>query len=308
MQAANAYDNEPKLSLVLIIGGIAVFGLALGLSRGFPAGSPVPFGLPVRFVHQLGVVAISAGFLWWIGAKGRHISFSLLWRLEIVIAATGAFILMVLPGAATEIAVAIVNIADTLMLCVLFITAQDVARHSSLHPFVIFGGAWAARVLSRSLGRTVVFALSPMTQSESAVLGVIVFALSLSMVCLLTDNLPRTHKLFIYDDESGEAAASRTASGPAAYETESEGSTAANAAVASSDEQVREWLRTKHGLTAREIDVALLIARGRSKTFIANELFISENTVRTHSKNVYAKLGIHSREELISLFENRTHS
>lgn len=304
--ASRPYDNEPRLSLALIIGGIAVFGLALGLSRGFPAGSPVPFGLPVRFVHQLGVVAISAGFMWWIGAKGRHISFSLLWRLEIVIAATGAFILMVLPGAATEIAVAIVNIADTLMLCVLFITAQDVARHSSLHPFVIFGGAWAARVLSRNLGRTVVFALSPMTQSESTVLGIIVFALSLSMVCLLTDNLPRTRKLFIYDDESGEAAASHTASGPAAYETESEGSTAANAAVASSDEQVREWLRTKHGLTAREIDVALLIARGRSKTFIADELFISENTVRTHSKNVYAKLGIHSREELISLFENRT--
>ena len=305
--ASRPYDNEPKLSLALIIGGIAVFGLALGLSRGFPAGSPVPFGLPVRFVHQLGVVAISAGFLWWIGAKGRHISFSLLWRLEIVIATIGAFILMVLPGAATEIAVAIVNIADTLMLCVLFITAQDVARHSSLHPFVIFGGAWAARVLSRNLGRTVVFALSPMTQSESAVLGFIVFALSLSMVCLLTDNLPRTRKLFIYDDESGEAAASRTASGPAAYETKSEGSTAANVAVASSDEQVREWLRTKHGLTAREIDVALLIARGRSKTFIADELFISENTVRTHSKNVYTKLGIHSREELISLFENRTH-
>lgn len=304
--ASRPYDNEPKLSLALIIGGIAVFGLALGLSRGFPAGSPVPFGLPVRFVHQLGVVAISAGFLWWIGAKGRHISFSLLWRLEIVIAAIGAFILMVLPGAATEIAVAIVNIADTLMLCVLFITAQDVARHSSLHPFVIFGGAWAARVLSRNLGRTVVFALSPMTQSESAVLGIIVFALSLSMVCLLTDNLPRTRKLFIYDDESGEAAASHTASGPAAYETESEGSTAANAAAASSDEQVREWLRAKHGLTAREIDVALLIARGRSKTFIANELFISENTVRTHSKNVYTKLGIHSREELISFFENRT--
>lgn len=37
---SHPYDNEPKLSLVLIIGGIAVFGLALGLSRGFPAGSP----------------------------------------------------------------------------------------------------------------------------------------------------------------------------------------------------------------------------------------------------------------------------
>ena len=238
--------------------------------------------------------------------KGRRISFSLLWRIEIMIAAVGAFVLMALPGTATEVAVAIINIADSLMLCVLFVTAQDVARHSSMHPYVIFGGAWAARVLSRDFGRTIVFALSPMTISESVTLGFIVFALSLSMVCLLTDNLPRTRKLFIYDDESGEAAASKTTSDSAPFATESEGSTAANAAAASSDEQVRGWLRTKHGLTAREIDVALLIARGRSKTFIADELFISENTVRTHSKNVYAKLGIHSREELISLFENRT--
>lgn len=373
--AEHPYDDEPKLSLALIIGGIAVFGLALGLSRGFPAGSPVPFELPVRLVHQLGVVAISAGFLWWIGVKGRRISFSLLWRIEIMIAAVGAFVLMALPGTATEVAVAIINIADSLMLCVLFVTAQDVARHSSMHPYVIFGGAWAARVLSRDFGRTIVFALSPMTISESVTLGFIVFALSLSMVCLLSDNLPRTRKLFTYDDDAKPEApdntvvanrshkqaahsessieqapanaqaaqSSETASGNtsankskrnasearAAQGTESEApGDAPNEASsiaggeqaqlpnhpaaaqpeqpqANPDQQVRDWLRTEHGLTAREIDVALLIAHGRSKTFIANELFISENTVRTHSKNVYAKLGIHSREELISLFENR---
>ncbi|MEI2998776.1 MAG: hypothetical protein V8T51_06040 [Senegalimassilia faecalis] len=80
--------------------------------------------------------------------KGRRISFSLLWRIEIMIAAVGAFLLMALPGTATEVAVAIINIADSLMLCVLFVTAQSVARHSSMHPYVIFGGAWAAHVVS----------------------------------------------------------------------------------------------------------------------------------------------------------------
>ena len=51
--------------------------------------------------------------------------------------------------------------------------------------------------------------------------------------------------------------------------------------------------------------MALLIAQGRSKAYIAEALFLSENTVRTHAKNVYAKLGVHSKQELIDLAQNR---
>ena len=62
-------------------------------------------------------------------------------------------------------------------------------------------------------------------------------------------------------------------------------------------------LATVFGLTARESEIMELIAKGRSKKYIASDLFISENTVRMHAKNVYAKLGVHSRQELISLVE-----
>ena len=47
-----------------------------------------------------------------------------------------------------------------------------------------------------------------------------------------------------------------------------------------------------------ETEVCELIARGRSVAAIAEELFVSENTVRTHSKHIYTKLDIHSRQEL----------
>ena len=57
-------------------------------------------------------------------------------------------------------------------------------------------------------------------------------------------------------------------------------------------------LKRDFGLSARETEVCELIARGRSVAAIADELFISENTVRTHSKHIYAKLDIHSRQEL----------
>ena len=57
-------------------------------------------------------------------------------------------------------------------------------------------------------------------------------------------------------------------------------------------------------LSLRESEVMELIARGRTVSAIAELLFISENTVRTHSKKVYTKMQIHSKNELINLLES----
>lgn len=46
----------------------------------------------------------------------------------------------------------------------------------------------------------------------------------------------------------------------------------------------------------------LQFVRGRSASFIAGEPVCSPATVRTHIKNIYAKLGVHSKQELIALF------
>lgn len=52
-------------------------------------------------------------------------------------------------------------------------------------------------------------------------------------------------------------------------------------------------------LTEREVQVLRLVARGMSNRDIAGELFISENTVKNHVRNILDKLQLHSRMEAV---------
>ncbi len=56
-------------------------------------------------------------------------------------------------------------------------------------------------------------------------------------------------------------------------------------------------------VSPREFDVVLLAYRGYSSRNIARQLAVSESTVKTHLTHVYRKLGIHSRQDLISLID-----
>jgi DNA-binding CsgD family transcriptional regulator len=63
-------------------------------------------------------------------------------------------------------------------------------------------------------------------------------------------------------------------------------------------------LARAHGLSVREQEVVLAIARGDSTAEIEAEMFVSTHTVRDHVKSALAKVGVGSRSELVAtLFE-----
>ena len=47
-----------------------------------------------------------------------------------------------------------------------------------------------------------------------------------------------------------------------------------------------------------------LLAKGRSTAYIQDKLYISPHTVKSHTYKIYRKLGVSSREELLTLVEN----
>ena len=56
----------------------------------------------------------------------------------------------------------------------------------------------------------------------------------------------------------------------------------------------------KYNLTPREKEILLSLSQGNSFKMIAAQLFISIDTIRTHSKNIYEKLQVHTQIEAVS--------
>src|SRR4029077_5791034 len=62
---------------------------------------------------------------------------------------------------------------------------------------------------------------------------------------------------------------------------------------------VNESKREDLGITRRELEILELIAQGMSNREIAEKLFVSENTVKTHCSRAFDKLGARRRTEAV---------
>ena len=62
---------------------------------------------------------------------------------------------------------------------------------------------------------------------------------------------------------------------------------------------MRDRLMELFGLTALECEIAQALARGRTMAQLAEDLSLTENTVRSYSKSIYGKLGVRRQVDLV---------
>lgn len=67
--------------------------------------------------------------------------------------------------------------------------------------------------------------------------------------------------------------------------------------------QRADTMKYRYGFSDRETEVLIMLAKARDAKYISDTLYISQNTVKAHIYNIYHKAGVHSRQELIDLFE-----
>ena len=79
--------------------------------------------------------------------------------------------------------------------------------------------------------------------------------------------------------------------------------TPAPAAGEDAEQALYAAIAEDYGLTRREAEVLPFLARGRSAKVIAEALFVSESTVRTHIRRILEKTDLHSKQQVIDLIE-----
>lgn len=162
-----------------------------------------------------------------------------------------------------------------------------IAYQSKLSPIKVFGFGYGLHLLGGILGYAVGYELSFDFSSDGVnflficlILAIIVLAISIAIYP------PRTMKdllLAIPDDDFENP-----------NQVEKTGAW----------EQVCNQVAEKGNLTSREREVMTLLAKGRGSNYISETLGVSLSTIYTHTRSIYRKLDVHSREELMDVIDN----
>lgn len=220
-------------------------------------------------------MAFSVAVILWVFARGRTLDFPQLWRFLFLF--LSAALALTAAGVGGEASSLCMHVAASMLVMLLWLLLADVAHHSQIDPTVLFGIGWGTYTGATYLG---ILLRSWVSSGGGGGLPVAcvaaLWALGVTMVFCLETRDPDVRRIFsdLHHDVDPQD-------------------------FASLDERCSE-LATAHGMTDRELDVFQRLARGRSKNYIAEELGISENTVRGHARNIYRKLGVHTRDELQS--------
>lgn len=219
---------------------------------------------------------LCAGVLLYVFQLGKSFDFVQLWRLVLLALATDFLVNIVMPESGFESLFA--GISLNFIVLFVWLVLSDVSHQSDLHPFVVFGVGWSCYTLPFYLGSIAALSLGLSSKSVDS-FAVLLYAVAVTAAFFLESRDQNTRRVFA-DLRKDEMVSLED--------------------LKDIDSRCQAIGRQK-GLTAREIEVMGMLCRGRSKAYIAETLFVTENTIKGHTKNLYGKLGVHSKQELQSL-------
>ena len=258
---------------------------------------------------------LSCGLIWWALIHGGGLKFGTMWRFIIGCIIAGVILVALNSENSIALGILLIAIANTFLVGYLWFTAYDYGRHLSMPTYVALGAVWIVYILPRELGRCVILKLEAFSGLTLLPVIAISFLVVVGIALLLSDNLPHMRPLFAdfsgktareIHNQSFDPSLDKPLDQPLEAPSLPASAVPINATPSVTLDARCKYIRQRFGLTERETDMVRLLAHGRSKTSISKELFISENTVKSYTRNVYSKLNIHSKQQLLDILDNLT--
>lgn len=237
-----------------------------------------------RGIADIGVIVVMVLLL--VLLAGRKTRFQV-WNLYAVafpLTLFGLFILGDPSGSLGELSTICIHAGDALFAVFIGVVLCNISYRWGASAAMLFGCAKAASALASLCGGFISSYAAALDEGTfMLLLGLVGTGLAACYVALT------------------KAPSSEATWGIAAADAE-----AANAREENPDEEENVWnvcahLAYRYGLTRREEQILVLVARGYTAQHIEEELSITNSTVKTHTNAVFHKLGVHSRKEIIDM-------
>lgn len=303
----------------------ALVGAAFAVIAGVIRTLSALFGLEsfVNWASFVGGIAsaVVLSCIW----RSRTVRFSVPWMLRMLFPML-VFALCLLPFAAQVLLLPLVAVMYVLFgffsLCLEVLCVQ-VANDYGVDPVFCssfqIGVMTFGQLVGMLLGDSIAYMSDALGQSCSlsalVSLGVLSLALYMAYVrgsarddsrCIELVSLSREGALGYGEEEPGCAATGceddeQPLSADAAFAAQKTTAQAAASGVSDVLQAKCDLVAKQYYLSQRELEVMRLIVRGYTISSIAEELFITDNTVKTHTRRLYAKLGVHKKQELFDI-------
>lgn len=252
-------------------------------------------------------------------AERTAFSVAQLYRITVTFSVVGLVAILVLGAAAVPVGGALVQGCTLFFQPLVYVVVTRSTRLQGLSPLVAFGVGQAlisAVVLAGNLVGKLLFQMAGETPLLlSAVCGAGVLALFFMVVARAAQVGADEGEEADGDAEKMEKAeeveeaprrergrTGKSSCSPELALAEGKGSSVLDEAQ---EEDPAAAFARAVGLTARETEILSLLARGRTLPYIANELFVTTGTVKTHVRHIYEKALVNNRQELLDKVEAR---
>lgn len=291
-------EDLPRGYFPRLIAAIALMCVAAGCIKGLagmaaPGGDAGWWNSVMLFTTFAATCAIMAAFA--IAFSLRNFEIGAVY-LPLITATSALIVVCCITGDAIgPIQKLLVDVSYNIFILTIWCVLQDLGSRTQIGAVRVYGFGRGASGLGTTLGWLIAFVIMQAGHGSAALPFVFVGAalLVFSSIALVSNistvskalqsKLRKAAPQHVSEADSGrDASAGKDAIGRACGE-----------------------LAAACGLTAREAEAMELLGRGRTVGFVAEELGISYNTVKGYAKNIYAKCGVHSRQELIDAIEHR---
>lgn len=284
---------------------VGSFGFICGMTRALAVTDPAT-GSIVNMASMAGALVSSLALLFLWSRYTFTFSTTLSFRTVFPYVATAILMLPAVGDDGLRLFAGIMYMFFSFATMIMMIQCAQIAQDSGVHPLFTYGFFGTIVYLLQSIGFVVGYASASVSDSSGLPLAayalVGAWLLSISMYLVRDDRRGRFRSIEFIALDSTPTVAGPSVRQKAALRLERELKSTEDTYEVPLSERCRA-LKDMFMLTAREAEVIELIARGNSVSFIAERLVISQNTVRTHSKRAYVKLGVHKKQELLALLD-----